>query len=237
MLSCPARLSLVAAGILANAIVALPGAAWAQGGSAPAPARSANPGPTSPSAPGRALAPSAKRPSGEGDSLLISREQLDSFAQLLGEDVPVVWQRLLLDPGLVPFATAAADARIERRRTGKVMTITGFTILGVGVIGGYILFLSGYADLFCWDDSSCSGQAGRKMLGGLVIMLASTGIGLGIGIPGIISITRQTEVETAAVERYQYPGYQGVPMPYAPPVQSLLSPGKTLRLPLLSFTF
>jgi hypothetical protein len=166
----------------------------------------------------------------------ITRQQLDSFAELLGEPRPVVWQRLQLDPGLVPFAAAAADERMSRKSTGKIMTITGFSILGVGVIGGYVIMLSSIADTGCTYDGSCSNDMGRRLMTGLVVILASTGVGLGIGIPGIVKMARQSEIETDAVDRYHYPGSMGAPMPYAP-AQSALSPAKAWKLPLLAFTF
>jgi len=154
----------------------------------------------------------------------------------------VVWQHLLADPGLAPLAAAAANARIERKSSGKVMTITGFTILGVGVGVGYVIMLSAITSTGnCSSDyySNSCGPNTDRILGGLAIGVLSVGVGLAIGIPGIIHMTRQSEVETQASERYQAWG-TGQPLVYpgsysqALPMRSL---GRGLDLPLLAFRF
>jgi nitrate reductase NapE component len=190
------------------AFLALPRASHAQGAPGPAPTRG------------------------------LTAEQLDAFVQLVGDPKPLVWQRLLADPGLVPYAAAAADARLERRASGKTMTIVGFSILGVGVIGGYALFMVGYFQMFsCLDSESC--HPGSFMLGGLAVMAGGTALGLSLGIPGIIRITRPSEAENAANDRYQNPGLPRLP-PYPASYQQSLHlrpPARTLSVPILSFTF
>jgi hypothetical protein len=170
----------------------------------------------------------------------LTRLQVDAFAELLGEPKEVVWQRLLADPGLVPFAAAAADTRMERKSSGKTMTIVGFTILGVGLVAGYLIILSGISDsMNCGFDTSCNPNNDGRITTGFVIGLVSTGVGLAIGVPGIVRMAKQTEVETEAVDRYQYTGAGRQPV--FPPGYSSALPGsasrKALNLSLLSFKF
>jgi hypothetical protein len=152
-----------------------------------------------------------------------------------------VWQRLQLDPGLVPLAAAAADARMSRKSSGKTRTIVGFSIFGVGLGAGYVIMLAsiiGSAD--CNNGSSynstCDNNAGSGVIAGLLVMVVATGVGLGIGIPGIVSMARQSEAETAAVDRYQYPFAPPAPTPYYPGQSALPSP-RAFKVPLLSFSF
>lgn len=58
--------------------------------------------------------------------------QLDAFAALVGEPTNRVAQRLSNDPGVVPLAATAAEVRLRRKHTGKVLAIAGFTVFGVG---------------------------------------------------------------------------------------------------------
>jgi hypothetical protein len=192
----------------------------------------------------------SERPSSSPPGPRLTSVQLEKFAELLGEPSSVVWRNLLADPSLVPYAARAAEIRQDRKNTGKIMTIVGFSILGVGSIVGYVVMLQGIGDINCSSDysynNSCSSGSDSAVLTGLLIGLASVGIGLGIGIPGIVKMARQTDEETEAVNRYQYSvslrspapsRYE--PTPYSPnggpyPPSSL---GKTLRVPLLSFSF
>jgi hypothetical protein len=166
----------------------------------------------------------------------ITTEQLTAFAELVGEPRPVVWQRLQIDPGLLPFAVAAADARMSRKSSGKVRTAVGFSIFGVGLITGYVVMLTSIStDCGYYESDSCGSVDSGRLVLGLVIMAASAGVGLGLGIPGIIAMVRQSGIETSAVERYQYPY---LPMP--PPAYGRISSAATgyaLRVPLLSLSF
>ena len=205
-----ARRSSIALLLVLAAFLALPRASHAQGAPGPGPARA------------------------------LTAEQLDAFVQLTGDPKPVVWQRLLADPGLVPYAAAAADARLERRASGKTLTIIGFSVLGVGLIGGYVLFMVGYFQMFsCLDSESDSCHPGSLMLGGLAVMAGSTAIGLSLGIPGIIRITRPSEAENEASARYQNPGLPPLPAYPTSHAQTLhlRPPARTLSIPILSFTF
>jgi len=188
------------------------------------PIKGGNPGrPSTGSSPARLAAP-LSTPS-------ITLSQVDTFAELLGEPKERVEQRLLWDPGLVPLVAAAVDARLARKSQGKIMTIGGFTILGVGVVAGFLEALSGlcvYGD--CQDAKSRAGEA---------IALASVGIGLALGIPGIVMLTRQSEAEDKAVDRYQLFG--AGPPPAFPLGNSRAlstgSAGKNFSLSLWSFAF
>jgi hypothetical protein len=163
--------------------------------------------------------------------IAITGEQLAAFSELVGEPRPVVWQRLQADPLLTLYAVAAADARLSRKASGKTRTIIGFSILGTGIAAGYIIMLASLTDLHCSSDS-CDNDVGSGVFAGFIVMAASAGIGLGLGIPGIVSMARQSQVETAAVERYQYPQIR------MPPAYGLGAPGgRVIRVPLLSLSF
>lgn len=171
----------------------------------------------------------------------ITQPQLDAFAELIGEPRPVVLQRLAVDPGLVPLAIAAADARMARKSSGKTRTIVGFTLLGVGEAAGFAIILSTFGDTNnctnnSYYDGSCGSNMGARYLIALLVAAAASGVGLGIGIPGIISMARESEVETAAVDRYQNLRLSAPPPAYAP-AQSASPSAKTLKVPLLSFSF
>jgi hypothetical protein len=169
----------------------------------------------------------------------ISQEQFEAFAQLIGEPRPLVWQHLQLDPGLVPLAAAAADARMSRKSSGKTRTIVGFSIFGVGLGVGYLIFLSSVIDGVNCNNSyndTCANSVGSGAIAGLLVMAISSAVGLAIGIPGIVSMARQSEAETAAVDRYQYPLAPQPPAPYYPGQSSRPSP-RAFKVPLLSLSF
>ena len=230
-----ARWQFILGALVASATVLVQASAHAQSGQG------------HPPLPPASEAPSNHAPAqGHGAPLAqsLTPTQLEAFVQLIGEPMPVVWQHLVADPGLVPLAAAAADTRTERKSSGKTMTIAGFTILGVGAITGYVIVLlalrddlnqCAYGSDSCGNGNSSDGQI--KL--GVALALVSTGVGLALGIPGIIRMAKQTEVETAAVDRYQFPGW-GRP-PVNPPWQSSAGPAavrsKPLSLSLLSFTF
>jgi hypothetical protein len=203
----------LATGLTAFMVLAIPAAARAQGG-------------------GTLFAPTRAAPA-------LTAEQLTAFSELIGESKPVVWQRLLDDPGMAPLAAAAADARMARRSSGKSLTIAGFTILGVGVVTGYVIMFSGIASAGdCSYGNSCGPNTDR-IFGGLAVGILSVGVGLAIGIPGIFQMTRPSEVETQASERYQAWG-TGQPLVYPgsySQAQPLSSPGRGFDLPLLAFRF
>jgi len=124
---------------------------------------------------------------------------LEVFAKLVGEPVAEVAQRLSMNPSIVPFAVVAAEVRRERRGSGKVLTIVGFGILGVGTAAGVTVFLSSLT-ANCTNDG-CTGSDGRFRLGLLIVAL-SQGVGLALGIPGIVRMASQSDAENEAAARY-----------------------------------
>jgi hypothetical protein len=166
----------------------------------------------------------------------ITAEQFNAFAELIGEPRPLVWQRLEQDPGLVPFAVAAGNARLERRSSGKSQTAVGFSIFGVGAMAGYFIMLSGIAETCSAYDDSCEDEMFHRFLIGLVVIGASAGVGLGVGIPGIVSMVRPSEQERTAVDRYQFPQLHVPPQTFVPGYSALPS-ARTFKLPLLSVSF
>lgn len=179
------------------------------------------------------------RPSFSPPAPTLTALQLERFAELLGEPSFVVWRNLQADPSLIRYAAAAADVRAERKSTGRTMTIVGFSILGVGGIAGYVIMLDGITqDLGCGDNGSCN-HSSNTVVAGLLIAVASVCVGLGIGIPGIVKMARQSEEETEAVGRYQESismRSMRFPSPYGRPYPPT-SLGKMLDVPILSFSF
>jgi hypothetical protein len=159
-------------------------------------------------------------------SVNLTPAQLDGFAELTGDGKRAVAYRLSTNPRLVPLAAAAADARASRRSTGKIMTIVGFTILGVGDIAGTYIIMStpGYPNVKSEDR-------GRVYLG-LGVGVLSLGVGLALAIPGLIKMASPSEVEERALDAYS-PGWRDVGF-QSPPPQVL---GKTVATPVWSFTF
>jgi hypothetical protein len=201
--------------------------------------------------------PTAHQPPPSTAAPRLTAPQLERFAELLGEPGAVVWQNLLADPSLVPYAAAAAELREERKSSGRTMTIVGFSILAVGGIAGYVIMVEGLAQSmncsfssdysYSYSGNSCN-NGDNTVWVGLLIGLASVGVGLGVGIPGIVRLVRQTPEETDAVNRYQYStSMRGMPLPspYGPPPSPYGRPypypptslGKTLHVPLLSLSF
>jgi hypothetical protein len=186
--------------------------------------------------------PAEHRPSSSTPTPTLTAIQLEKFAELIGEPQFAVSRNLQADPRLIPYAAAAADVRVERKSTGKIMTIVGFSILGVGAIAGYVIMLEGITQgLNCGDGyyDTCNNTNSDTALTGLLVAVVSVGIGLGIGIPGIVKMARQSEEETEAVNRYQdsvsmrsMRHFSPYGMPYPP-----TSLGETLGIPILSLSF
>jgi hypothetical protein len=91
---------------------------------------------------------------------VITTEQFTAFAELVGEPSAAVGQRLQIDPSLVPFAVAAADARVNRKTSGKSRTTVGFSIFGVGGIASYVIWSSSFSR----DGDGYSVDVGRLLL-------------------------------------------------------------------------
>jgi len=174
----------------------------------------------------------------------VTRRQLDAFAALAGESTEVVWQRLAADPGMIPLAIEAADARMQRQRRGRTMMVLGFSGFGVGTaaaILGAILWSKS-------DSSKCQSDAGclDRLLDLEIIVVggAAAAGGFVLGFCGVDKTDSQSEAETKALDRYKPLGVGRppsiLPSDRSPSDLSLSqtrSLGKSFRLPLLSFTF
>ena len=172
----------------------------------------------------------------------LTRAQLEAFADLVGDASEVVSLRLLSDPGMVPLAAEASDARVQRQRRGRTMVILGYTGFGVGAA---VAILGGIA----WsnfDSSKCSSedQSGCNFDGLLGLGLIALGGGLLVGglvvsVIGSNKLAKPSEAETQALERYD--PLRAHRPPVLPPSYSLALPagpsGKAFSLPLLSLTF
>jgi hypothetical protein len=156
----------------------------------------------------------------------LTPEQLDAFADLTGDGQRTVAYRLSQNPNLVPLAASAADARASRRRTGKIMAIVGFTILGVGdLTSAYILATTpGYPKIGSGHENRVFLSAGMA--------LGSIAVGLALAIPGLVKMASPTEVENEALDAYA-PGRRDISYQSNPP--QLL--GKTVTAPVWSSTF
>jgi hypothetical protein len=199
--------------LVAWAIVsALPASAWAQIEAQP---RSGL-GPKPPIAVAVAVAP-------------ITRDQVESFATVVGEDPYIVAQVLTYNPELIPAAVAATKAREERKRTGRGLIIGGFSVLGVGVGAGLLMALSG--PLICFDEE-CKQRQQSASNRGEAIAIAGAALGLALAIPGFIKNAAESDTEREAIRRYRARHPESLPAPpreparfpavgYAPPSVNL----------------
>jgi hypothetical protein len=146
--------------------------------------------------------PSLARADTASSRATLAPEQLDAFAALVGESTSTVAQRIAIDPSLVPLVAKAADARTQRKHTGKVLTIAGFTIFGVGTAIGFEMIVSSLGSYNCPTPPNNCGTGGNHGLPGLAVALVSEAIGLAMAIPGIVKMARQSEAETEASARY-----------------------------------
>jgi hypothetical protein len=165
----------------------------------------------------------------------LAGRQLEEFAKLVGEPASVVSQHLLTNPGLVPNAAAAADARMKRRSTGATLTIVGGTLFGVGSVTASIILLNGLANPASCDADVCeSSSLNPGLLVGLSLAAISVAAGLALGIPGIIRLSRQSTTETEAAERYQS---SRTIRPAIPISSSARAGTQTLSVPLFTWAF
>jgi len=156
--------------------------------------------------------------------------QMEAFAALVGESTNTVAKRISTDPSLMPLFAKAADARLQRKHTGKVLTITGFTIFGLGTVIGWEMIVASLGSYNC-PNGGCPG-GGNHGLPGLLVALVSESIGLAMAIPGIVKLARQSEAETEASERYH-----PVAAPYGGSTSSTRMHPTGFLLPLLSGKF
>jgi hypothetical protein len=118
------------------------------------------------------------------------------------------------------------------------MTIGGFSLLGIGLLVGGVVLLSGLTPSNCpWEDSSCNqGDNDGTVHAGFAIMLVSLIAGPAIAIPGIVKTARTTQLEEDAVDRYRAKAV--VPRPVAHPVFDRGLPStRPLAVRLFSFAF
>ena len=156
------------------------------------------------------------------DSPAMTSEQLAAFADLVGQSHAEVSRRLQLDSSLLRLATDAADARMNRRRSGKIRAAVGFGIFGVGGIASALLWSSAFSRAGGGYDV----DAGRILAA--YVAAAAAVAGLGVGISGIVVMNRRSQAENESFERYQCP----------PREASLAVPlGHAVRLPLLAIPF
>jgi len=143
----------------------------------------------------------------DGGRGALTRPQLDAFARVVGDDTDVVAQRLASDPGLLPLAAAAADARLARRHSGATLTTAGFLVLGVGLLGGGVLIVSGLTPSGCgWEEPNCGGGDNDGTVhAGFAALLVGLVAGPALAIPGLVKLARTTQVEADALERYGAP--------------------------------
>jgi|SRR5450631_1190742 len=174
----------------------------------------------------------------------LTLEQLNAFADLVGDSSDIVSVRLLSDPGMLPLAAAATEARSQRQRRGRKMAILGFTGFGVGtavaILGGIALSNFDSSKRTQDDECGCGGDFEGLLGLELVVFGAVLGVGgLVVGAIGTNKLTEPSEAENKALERYDPLKVKRPPA--MPPSYSLARPtgsaGKSLNLPLLSLTF
>lgn len=155
---------------------------------------------------------------------------------MVGDDPNVVAQILAFHPDLIPAAVAATKARTDRRRVGTALIVSGFSALGVGLIGGLLEALS--APLLCFDDA-CRERQSHAESAGKTIAIAGAAAGMALAIPGFIRSAVASSAETDAIRKYrQWNPERLLPPPREPPRYS--GPGsapRSVNLPLLSLTF
>ena len=159
------------------------------------------------------------------------------FAEIADDTPASVTQRLRGDAALGPLVVAAADAHEERRRTGKVLVITGGVIFGVSDVAGAIVILTtpGYPFVQSQDDA--------RVVLGLAIAVVGIAAGLALVVPGILKLAKHSDEEKRAVEYYAPPASTlpqapaPIGPPSAPPPPPTTQPIFTMSLPLVSFTF
>src|SRR6266540_1905357 len=122
----------------------------------------------------------------------LTLEQLNAFADLVGDSRDIVSVRLLSDPGMLPLATAATEARMQRQRRGRKMAILGFTGFGVGAAAGIL----GGIVVSNFDSSKCTQNDERGCnfdgLIGLELIVIGVVVGVGGLVVGVIGTNKLT---------------------------------------------
>jgi hypothetical protein len=135
--------------------------------------------------------------------LAITVDQLDTFADLLGESEERVEWRLRHDLEIVPIAAAAADTRRARQRLGRNAMILGFATVGLGGTVGVLGVLASGPG-FPGESPRSNEQTTKSHFTTDVIGLVLVGLGLVTATYGIIRVAAQTDIETEAVDRYKH---------------------------------
>ncbi len=148
--------------------------------------------------------------------------QLAAFADLVGQPREEVARRLQLDASLVPVAASAAEARMERKRSGKLRAAVGFGLFGAGGLASALLWSSAFSPAGNGYDVDASRAIGAY------VAAAGAAVGLGVGISGIVVMARQSQVDNEAVARYRGTA-RGAAL--AVPL------GPAVRLPLVAIAF
>jgi hypothetical protein len=185
--------------------------------------------------------PSPAAPVTPSSRVTVSPAQVDAMAELFQAPREEVVRRLWLDPGLAPLALRALERGQSRRTAGKVLTICGWVVLGVGEAVGALLLLNGYAQSHPFRASDCDGacqsSATTKETVGIVLAIASLPLGLGLALPGMGILRQPSSLESDALRRFQGSDPDRLPpapSPSLPPAPVL---GRALSLPLLGFNF
>lgn len=167
----------------------------------------------------------AATPVRRSSTAAVSAEQLQAFADLTGDSPRAISLRLARDPSLAPMVVSAAEARRSRKTTGLVMTVVGFTILGVGdIVGSYIMLTTpGYPDINGHESQFYKGAA---VAGGSLL------VGLLLGIPGIVKMSAPSDEEAEALDYYSPSRASSGSAPRV----AAMSPA-TVVVPLFSGTF
>jgi hypothetical protein len=126
---------------------------------------------------------------------VMTASQIEAFGQLVGEPQGVVSRHLQLDPGLIPLAVDAANEHTRRKRSGRIRAWVGFSIFGAGAIVGDVVMES--TDTMGCDvqQNACLSERGDRLALGIIFAVVSASVGLGIGIPGLVRMGKQSQAE------------------------------------------
>jgi hypothetical protein len=133
---------------------------------------------------------------------VMTASQIEAFGQLVGEPQGVVSRHLQLDPGLIPLAVDAANEHTRRKRSGRIRAWVGFSIFGVGAIVSDIVIESSHTMGCSSQPDICNDERGTRFSTGIIIGVVAASVGLGIGIPGLVRMGKQSEAEYYALDRY-----------------------------------
>ncbi len=128
----------------------------------------------------------------------LTAAQLTTLAAITHVPAHAIGARVDADPGLRTKALTALSAYEQRRKSGKEQAAAGFAVLGIGDVAATLIMVTtpGYPDV--------QGHEGR-FVGGMLLGVATTAIGLAVGIPGILKYARRTPAEVDFSNELQYP--------------------------------